>query len=185
MPGGSSESEIVLPDEAAPHRGYRLHPVMLDAALQGLAAAMPAESLEDSTEATYLPVSLETIRVFGDVGRRARCRAELVSLDDDGAGKLGRITLMDDAGTPTAEVTGIYLRRIQRRTVPLPLAQKVFDTAWVETSASGLRWPGDVGSLAGSWLVLTHDPDTKAIAEDFTARFGSPSRRVIERRPVR
>ena len=45
MPSGSSESDIVLPDEAAPHRGYRLHPVMLDAALQGLAAAMPAESL--------------------------------------------------------------------------------------------------------------------------------------------
>ena len=145
MPSGSSESEIVLPDEAAPHRGYRLHPVMLDAALQGLAAAMPAESLEESTEATYLPVSLETIRVFGDVGRRARCRAELVSLDDDGAGKLGRITLMDDAGTPTAELTGIYLRRIQRRTVPLPLAQKVFDTEWVETSTPSPVRPGDVG----------------------------------------
>ena len=69
----------MLPDEATPHRGYRLHPVMLDAALQGLAAAMPTESLEDSTEVTYLPVALETIRVFGDVGRRARCRAELVS----------------------------------------------------------------------------------------------------------
>ena len=41
---------------------------------------------------------------------------------------------MDDAGTPTAEITGIYLRRIQRRTVPLPLAQKIFDTQWVETS---------------------------------------------------
>jgi phthiocerol/phenolphthiocerol synthesis type-I polyketide synthase D len=179
MPSGSSESEIVLPDEAAPHRGYRLHPVMLDAALQGLAAAMPAESLEDSTEATYLPVSLETIRVFSDVGRRARCRAELVSLGDDGADKLGRITLMDDAGTPTAEVTGIYLRRIQRRTVPLPLAQKVFDTKWVETVT-----PSQVGAAtstppAGSWLVLSHDPDTKAIAEDFTAKFGSATRRVI------
>ena len=34
-PGGSSEVEIVLPDEAAPHRSYRIHPVMLDAALQG------------------------------------------------------------------------------------------------------------------------------------------------------
>ena len=179
MPGGSSESEIVLPDEAAPHRGYRLHPVMLDAALQGLAAAMPADSLEDSTEATYLPVSLETIRVFGNVGRRARCRAELVSLDDDGAGKLGRITLMDDAGTRTAEVTGIYLRRIQRRTVPLPLAQKVFDTVWVETSASGETVPA-TSAPAGSWLVLTQDPDTKAMAEDFTAKFSAPSRRVIE-----
>ena len=62
---------------------------MLDAALQGLAAAMSADSLADSSEATYLPVSLETIRVFGDVGRRARCRAELTDLDGDGAGKLG------------------------------------------------------------------------------------------------
>jgi phthiocerol/phenolphthiocerol synthesis type-I polyketide synthase D len=107
---GSSESDIALPDEAAPHRGYRMHPVMLDAALQGLAAAMPTETLADSAELTYLPVSFESIRVFGDVGRRARCRADLVSIDDAGAGKLGRITLTDDAGTPTAEITGVYLR---------------------------------------------------------------------------
>ena len=130
-PGGSSEVEIVLPDEAAPHRSYRIHPVMLDAALQGLAAAMSAESLADSSEATYLPVSLETIRVFGEVGRRARCHAELINLDGDGAGKLGRVVLMDDAGNPTAELTGIYLQRVQRRTVPLPLTQKIFDTTWV------------------------------------------------------
>ncbi len=107
---------------------------MLDAALQGLAAAMPAESLANSPEVTYLPVSIDTIRVFGDVGRRARCCADLVSLDDGGAGKLGRITLTDDAGNPTAEITGIYLRRIQRRTVPLPLAQKAFEATWVEMS---------------------------------------------------
>ncbi|HYB36145.1 MAG TPA: type I polyketide synthase [Mycobacterium sp.] len=178
-PSGSSESEIVLPDEAASHRGYRIHPVMLDAALQGLAAAMPAESLTESTEVTYLPVSLETIRVFGDVGRRAWCRAELMSLDDDGAGKLGRVTLTDDAGNPTAEITGVYLRRIQRRTVPLPLTQKVFEATWAETST-----PVEVGSAAsappaGSWLVLTHEPGTKDLARDFTDKFGSPTRRMI------
>ena len=32
----------------------------------------------EAAEATYLPVSFETIRVFGKVGRYARCRAELV-----------------------------------------------------------------------------------------------------------
>ena len=47
---------------------------------------MSSESLADSSEATYLPVSFEKIRVFGDVGRRARCRAELVNPDGDGAG---------------------------------------------------------------------------------------------------
>ena len=130
-PNDSSETEIVLPDEATGHRSYRIHPVLLDAALQGLAAAMSVESLTDSSEATYLPVSFERIRVFGDVGRRARCRAELVKPDGDSAGILGRVVLMDDTGTPTAEITGIYLQRVQRRTVPMPLTQKIFDTSWI------------------------------------------------------
>jgi phthiocerol/phenolphthiocerol synthesis type-I polyketide synthase D len=182
-PNGSSESEIVLPAEAAPHRGFRIHPVMLDAALQGLAAAMPAESFSDSGEVTYLPVSLQTIRVFGDVGRRARCHAELVSVDDGGEGKLGRISLSDDAGNPTAEISGVYLRRVQRRTVPLPLAQKVFEATWAEvpipleedvtTSAVS-----SVGA-AGSWLVLTDESGAKGIAQDFTESFGSPTQRIV------
>ncbi len=83
-PNGTSETEIVLPDEATGHRGYRIHPVLLDAALQGLAAALSSDSLADAEEATYLPVSFEKIRVFGEVGRRARCRAELVNPDGDG-----------------------------------------------------------------------------------------------------
>ena len=147
----------MLPDEAVPHRGYRVHPVMLEAALQGLAAAMPVESLADSAEVPYLPASLETIRVFGDVGRRARCRAELVSVDDDGAGMRGRVTLMDEAGTTTAEITGVYLRRVQRPTVPLPLAQKIFDTVWVRASSSEIG-PETSAAAAGSWLLLADDP---------------------------
>jgi phthiocerol/phenolphthiocerol synthesis type-I polyketide synthase D len=172
-PGGWVETEIVLPDEATPHRGILLHPVMLDAALQGLAAAIGAESLSDSAEVTYLPVAMESIRVYGDVGRRARCRAELVSMVEDGGDAVGRVTLLDQAGTVTAEVTGVYLRRVQRRTVPLPLSQKVFDTAWVEAATISGSVP------TGSWLVLTDGAATEATAKDFTARFGSPSRRVI------
>jgi phthiocerol/phenolphthiocerol synthesis type-I polyketide synthase D len=175
MPNGSAETEIAMPDEAAAHRGFRIHPVMLDAALQTLAAAMPAESFTESTEVTYLPVSLEMIRLFGEVGRHARCRAELTSLDDDGAGKLGRITLMDEAGRPTAEITGVYLRRVDRRAVPLPLGQKIFDTTWVESAPPSGR---DL-SLAGSWLLLSADSDTEALVDDFVARFSSSTRRVI------
>ena len=132
----------MLPDEAVPHRGYRVHPVMLEAALQGLAAAMPVESLADSAEFTYLPCHWDDPGVRR-CRRRARCRAELVSVDDDGAGMRGRVTLMD-AGTATAEVTGVYLRRVQRPMVPLPLARKVFDTVWVPASSSGDE-TGDIG----------------------------------------
>jgi phthiocerol/phenolphthiocerol synthesis type-I polyketide synthase D len=173
-PGGSSETEIVLPDEATAHRSYRLHPVLLDAALQGLAAALSAESLTDSSEATFMPVSFETIRVFGDVGRRARCRAELVDPGTDGAGIVGRVVLMDDAGTPTAEIDGIYLQRVQRRTVPMPLTQKIFDTTWVPTPAAAASSAPD-----GSWLVLTDGAEAEPIAEEFVRQFSSPNRRVL------
>lgn len=174
-PGGASEAEIVLPDEATAHRGYRIHPVMLDAALQCLAAALPEESLSGggSEEATYLPVAVETIRVFGEVGRRARGYAELVSHDDGGI--LGRVTLTDDTGTTTAELSGIYLQRVQRRTVPLPLTQKIFDTDWI-----GVPLPAEVPAPAdGSWLLLTDGAESEALAADFAARFASENRRVI------
>ena len=170
---GTSETEIVLPDEATGHRGYRIHPVLLDAALQGLAAALSSESLADSSEATYLPVSFEKIRVFGDVGRRARCRAELVNPDGDGAGIMGRVLITDETGTPTAEISGIYLQRVQRRTVPMPLAQKIFDTEWVETPVDAASAPD------GSWLVLNDGAEAEAVAKEFVAGFGSPTRRVI------
>ncbi|MEO6794210.1 MAG: type I polyketide synthase [Mycobacterium sp.] len=176
-PGGVSEAEIVLPDEATAHRGYRIHPVMLDAALQCLAAALPDESLTGSgaglEEATYLPVAVETIRIFGEVGRRARGYAELVSHDDGGI--LGRVTLTDDTGATTAELSGIYLQRVQRRTVPLPLTQKIFDAEWLEVPA-----PAQPPTAAdGSWLVLTEPGESEALAADFAARFGSENRRVM------
>ncbi len=119
----------MLPDEATPHRGIVLHPVMLDAALQGLAAAMSDETLSDSTDVTFLPVGFGSIRVFGEIGRRARCRAELVSVDEDSGDAIGRVTLTDDTGAVLAQVNDVHLKRIQRRTVPLPLSQKIFDSS--------------------------------------------------------
>jgi len=170
-PEGWTETEIVLPDEATPYRGAVLHPVMLDAGLQTLAAAMPAELLSESSEVTYLPVAMESIRVFGDVGRRARCRAELVSIAEGGGDAVGQIILMDESGTPTAQVTGVYLRRVQRRTVPLPLSRKLFRASWEEAPTPA------AGGPEGSWLVLTDGPDSAAA--EFGVGFLSPKRRVI------
>lgn len=175
---GRADTEIVLPDEATPHRGITLHPVMLDAALQGLAAALGDESLSDANDVTYLPVGFGSIRVFGEVGRRAKCRAELVDVSSgvDGSGTgdaVGRVTLTDDTGTVLAQVNDVALKRIQRRTVPLPLSQKIFDTRWVEKTVSA------AGSVSGSWLVLASGADGQAAASAFAERFGDAQRRVV------
>jgi phthiocerol/phenolphthiocerol synthesis type-I polyketide synthase D len=175
-----SETEIALPDEAADHPAYCIHPVMLDAALQILAAAASAESLEGPVVTPYLPVSLATVRVFGRIGRWARCRAELVNPGQDGGGALGRIVLTDETGTPTAELTGVCLRRIDPGKVPLPLEQKIFDTQWVESSTSPEIGPGASTGSGGSWLLLADDDaETKALVAEFATRLSSPTRRVI------
>lgn len=173
LPGGFAEAEIVLPDEAPRHPRYRIHPVMLDAALQSLAAATPEEDIAASTEISYLPVSFETVRVYGDPGRRARCRSQLTSLDESGAGKLGRIVLTNESGTVTAEINNIYLRRVDRRSVPLPLSQKTFDTAWVTKPIAATHT-----EVPGSWLVLISEaaPEVDRFLADWRR---SPSHRVI------
>ena len=177
LPDGSAETEITVPDEAPRHPGYRLHPVVLDAALQSVGAAIPDGEIAGSAEASYLPVSFETIRVYRDIGRHARCRAHLTNLDG-GAGKLGRIVLIDDSGSVAAEVDGIYLRRVERRAVPLPLAQKIFDAEWIESPITA----EPVSEAArGSWLVLTDatlDGPAKSMADEFVERWRSPMRRV-------
>lgn len=168
----AADTEIELPESVTPQRGITLHPVLLDAALQGLAAAMSDTTLADSGEDTYLPVGFGTIRVFGDVGRRAHCRAELVSVADSGDAT-GRVTLTDDTGTVLARVDDVALKRIQRRTVPLPLSQKIFDSRWVESTAPAAQ------AVTGSWLALADGAAGQAAAQEFTERFGGPPRRVV------
>ena len=179
LPDGSSETEITVPDEVPRHPGYRLHPVVLDAALQSMAAAISDGEVAGSAESSYLPVSFEKIRVYREVGRQVRARAYLTNLDG-GAGKLGRIALIDNSGSIAAEVDGIYLRRVERRAVPLPLAQKIFDTEWVE-SALAEATVATTETERGSWLVLTDptlDASATAQADEFVERWRSPMRRV-------
>ncbi len=182
LPDGSSETEITVPDEVPRHPGYLLHPVVLDAALQSMAAAISDGEVAGSAESSYLPVSFEKIRVYRDIGvqgRRLRCRAYLTNLDG-GAGKLGRIALIDDSGSIAAEVDGIYLRRVERRAVPLPLAQKIFDAEWAESPLTELP-PDTTETEPASWLVLTDptlDAPAKSLADEFVEHWRSPTRRV-------
>ena len=173
-PAGTRDVEpstaIVLPDEVAHHPEYRIHPVLLDAALRQLAAAIPAGSDDDDT--SYQPVSVETIRVFGAIGARVHC---LTDLAEEQGGYRGRITLTDETGTPVAELAGVELRPVDLSSVPMDLGQKIFDAAWVASPA-----PAGASVADGTWVVLAEDDtETTAFAEQIAAGFGSPTRRVV------
>ena len=179
---GASESRIELPAAAGVDRGFRLHPVLLDAALQSVAAAMPEESTSGiaaggADAATFLPVAIESLRVTGVIGRRATCSAQVTEIPGT-ADKLASFILTDESGATVAVASGVYLRKVERHSVPLPLEQKLFDTEWVPADL-----PGDAsGQLAdGSWLILAgHSTADGSSADDLADLLGrSPSRRVI------
>jgi phthiocerol/phenolphthiocerol synthesis type-I polyketide synthase D len=174
-------TEIVLSDAVADHPEYRIHPALLEGALQQLAAAIRADAsdgaADGSTDNRYLPVSVATIRMFGPVRHRARCHADLV--EQETGGYQGRIVLTDDTGTPIAELTGIELRPMDPRALPLALEQKIFDAVWVQSSAPEI----DAASqpiAAGSWLLLADsDAETEALVQEVAARLTSSNRRVV------
>jgi phthiocerol/phenolphthiocerol synthesis type-I polyketide synthase D len=175
--GNASETDIEVPDEAPQHAGYCIHPVVLDAALQSLHAAIGDESLKDADEVAYLPVSFDGLRVFGGVGLRARCHADLVGYNGDDPCPVGRIRLTDVDGNPTVEISSVRLLPVERRTFPLALARKVFDATWVEKS---IPEPNAMATPApGSWLVLADSSDMAAVAERFAIQLRTPQRRVL------
>jgi phthiocerol/phenolphthiocerol synthesis type-I polyketide synthase D len=162
-------TEIVLPDDVADHPEYRIHPVLLDAALRQLAAATPDE-LED---VSYQAVSVETIRVFAPIRGRAHSHVELVEQGRDG--HRGQIVLTDDAGAVLAELTGVELKPVDLASVPLSLEQKIFDAAWVQSPAA------QHGAVAdGTWVVLAEsDAETTALAAELTDKLTSSTRRAV------
>ena len=156
--------EIALPDEVADHPEYRIHPVLLDAALQQLVAAIP-DAPED---VSYQAVSVQTIRVFAPIHRGTRAHVEL-------ADERGRIVLTDDAGAVLAELTGIELKPVDLASVPLSLEQKIFDAAWVQSPAT------HGGAVAdGTWVVLAeNNAETTALAAKVTDKLTSSTRRAV------
>ncbi|WP_293004161.1 type I polyketide synthase [Mycobacterium sp.] len=157
-------SEITLPEHVSDHPEYRIHPVLLDAALQQLAALVPTES----EDASYQAVSVAALRVFAPIRGRARAHVELA--DDRGS-----IVLTDEAGAVLAELTGVELAPLDLASVPLPLEQKIFDAAWVQSP------PAQGGAVPdGTWVVLAESgPDTTALAAELTDTLTSSTRRAV------
>jgi phthiocerol/phenolphthiocerol synthesis type-I polyketide synthase D len=157
--------EIALPEGVADHPEYRIHPVLLDAALQQLAAGIPDES-EDTS---YQAVSIETIRVFAPIRGRARAHVELAGE----RGHRGHIVLTDEGGAVLAELTGVELKPIDLASVPLSLEQKIFDAAWVPGPVA------DGGAVAdGAWVVLA-ETDSEDLATEITDKLTSSTRRAV------
>jgi acyl transferase domain-containing protein/NADPH:quinone reductase-like Zn-dependent oxidoreductase/pimeloyl-ACP methyl ester carboxylesterase/aryl carrier-like protein/trans-aconitate methyltransferase len=116
---------------------YRLHPVLLDSALQVLAACGKQERAGD----VYLPVSMERVTWKG------RQRTELwvhASLRPGSQveNRVGDIFLFDEDGQLVAEVRGLRARRASREMlarVAVKVDDWLYETAWRPRAREGVQ----------------------------------------------
>jgi NADPH:quinone reductase-like Zn-dependent oxidoreductase/acyl carrier protein len=138
---------------------YRLHPALLDAALQVLAAALLDGPADSRTGGLYLPVRVAEVRVYSRPPLQVWSHARLRASEERGAIIEGDLRLCDEAGHVIAEVVGLRLQRVDE---DLPSAVPDEWEDWLYT----LRWEPWATPPAGSapspppagqrssWLIL-------------------------------
>ncbi len=108
--------------------GYGIHPALLDAGLQVLAAAMA-----DDVEATYLPIGLDSLTFFGPVPSELWSHASLRPAASGSESLTADVTLLDERGSVVAAISGLHLKRASR-VEGLAAADRsdswIYHTAW-------------------------------------------------------
>jgi myxalamid-type polyketide synthase MxaB len=142
---------IELPEATASDAGaYRLHPALLDAAIQILSTGAPESLRSQSAGETFLPVSLGRFRVFVDGARAGWSHARLRDLAADGFAC--DIRVYDDDGRVIAELLDVYHRRAKviapERSIPAPsLCEIVWRMKPREAPASH--------APSGTWAIVS------------------------------
>jgi acyl transferase domain-containing protein len=115
---GEALGRIQLPDALEPDAAlYRAHPALLDACLQVLGASLSAESAQALAHHVYIPVGLDSLRLYGPLPTQlwSHARLALDYLNGNGTAPdsvAGDLQLLNDAGDVVAELSGFRLQRL-------------------------------------------------------------------------
>jgi myxalamid-type polyketide synthase MxaE and MxaD len=176
---GASESlaELELDPRVASELGsYRLHPVLLDACLHGIAAALPPSGDEQDRE-TYLPWKIGRLRRFRPPGPRGWCHARLAPGSRPGLDTLvADVRLFDPDGQPVAELEGVSLRRLEAAAgrARRPVEDDLYRVDWVPADPP----PHDGNDGPDTWLLFTDGDGVGGELADQVERAGGTAIRI-------
>ena len=148
---------------------YRVHPALLDAALQALIATIPHEAAES---ALFMPVAIKQILYHAPVGAHARAHCRLVRKTE--AAVEGDIRLFDASGAVLLEVKGVRCLAVGRRDgdTRIPLDRWMYEYAWE------LSEPAVGFADAARWLVFADGGATAPSLRAYLSRQGATA--VVE-----
>ncbi|MGQ4806992.1 Mycocerosic acid synthase-like polyketide synthase [Candidatus Entotheonellaceae bacterium PAL068K] len=139
--------------------GYQVHPTLLDACFQVMVAALPHRDPHMGAAQTYLPVGLESIRVYHRASLADRLWAHALCqppVEDLARTYAGDVCLLDAAGHMVLEMRGLCLQRLEPDTQQ-NLLDWLYTIQWQSTARPKPdETPGPmVSSQPGSWLIFT------------------------------
>ena len=152
--------EIRLPETLiSAAAGFKLHPVLLDASLQVLAAAAPG-----SPQHMHLPAGLDCLRVYGHAGNTLWSHARIRPPKESSRQTLSvDLRLFAPDGQPIASVDGLHLKRASSEALLRPAQDPHQDwlyqiewqpkAHWIYPSPGYLPAPEELGSRLRPQMV--------------------------------
>ncbi|QRK92240.1 type I polyketide synthase [Saccharopolyspora erythraea] len=147
-------------------RGYRLHPALLDAALQAVIAGALRFS-KNARGATYVPASIGELRFFRSPGKRLWLHGS-----DRRSTVPGRLecdlTLVTDGGEVVAEVIGLRAQRLaEDDTEQQSGSQELYyEHAWHPEQLEG------TGDAESTWIVVSSPANAAVLDQGLSERGG-------------
>ncbi len=162
---GEAVARLRAPEDlGGPTAGFAVHPALLDACLQVVAAALPS----GATDGLYVPVGVANFRVGAEFVVPVWVRAVVPTPVLDGELTGARVLLYDDGGTQLGALDGLTLRRLAPAALDADLDAALHELEWTEDSVAA-QPANDAGpdASAGWWLIFA---DGGGLAESVRGR---------------
>lgn len=153
-------AEVALPGQIrSKQEGYAVHPALLDACFQSIAAHPRVQALDD--DALALPLAIRVIRLHGATRCARYCYTRVTHADT--AGIEADLDMLDEHGTILLSVLGLRLgtSAADDGHAPRLLAERLLTVDWRQRELAD-----DQYAAAGTWLLITTAGDLGAALTD-------------------
>jgi myxalamid-type polyketide synthase MxaE and MxaD len=149
---GQAIADVELGEGTAAEAGeYCVHPILIDAAMQ-LVAAVNAPATEGPySRESYLPHGIERARYYRNPGDRAVCMAQLHSGQPGDTELRANIQLLDAGGEVCLAIDGLVLKHVGSKPAGArgKLRNWLYDLSWDETPRDSVGTSSD-----GAWTIV-------------------------------
>ncbi len=158
---GSVLAEIGLPTVIRnQHNAYGVHPALLDACFQSVAAHPGVQ--KTGTGGLLLPLGVRRLRNYGSANKARYCLTRIVSLD--GSGVEADIHLIDEQGAVVLAVDGLSMGTAGGSERDRVLNERLMAVEWRKQELPALT----AHTTPGSWLLISTSDAADFLASELT-----------------